>query len=119
MPRTSSSFARHDAAPLDQVLSAARRWVRDLLATCPEIVKVGYFGSYARGDYAPGSDFDVLMEVTTAAAKRRADRAAEYLPDRFPVDVDLLVYTSQELARLRAGSAALLAAIDSEFTPLP
>jgi len=117
MPRTSSTFVRHDAVPLEQVLSAARVWVSSLLGEHAEVVNVGYFGSYARGNYAPGSDFDVLIEVTSHNARFR-DRPSGYLPGTFPVDLDLLVYTSQELAELRGRKAALLVAIEKEFKPL-
>lgn len=118
MLRPSSNFVRHDAVPRERVLAAAGDWLSSLLGQRPEIVNVGYFGSYSRGNYAPGSDFDVLMEV---AASRKAfrDRPFEYLPEKFPVDVDLLVYTSQELAELRAKKAALVAAIDRDFRLLP
>jgi predicted nucleotidyltransferase len=109
---------RHDAAPRDRVLAAAGDWVRELLANRPEVVQVGYFGSYARGDYAPGSDFDVLMEITRTALPPR-DRAFAYLPDSFPVDLDLVVYTTDELAALRGRNAAFVAAIDRELTSLP
>ncbi len=32
-------------------------------AAVPEIRGIGYFGSYARGDYTPGSDLDLLVLV--------------------------------------------------------
>lgn len=60
---------------------------------------MGIFGSYVRGDYVPGSDLDALIEVAWAPESRRADRAARYLPERFPVGMDLFVYTSDELTR--------------------
>ena len=119
MLKTSSNSVRHDAPSREQVLSAAGEWVRALLARRGEIVRVGYFGSYARGDYAPGSDFDVLIEVTRTSATGRADRASEYLPGCFPVDLDVLVYTSEELTKLREAKAALIAAIDPDLLPLP
>jgi predicted nucleotidyltransferase len=29
----------------------------------PEVVRVGYFGSYARGDWGVGSDLDLIIIV--------------------------------------------------------
>jgi predicted nucleotidyltransferase len=80
-----------------------------------EIVRVGYFGSYAMGRYAPGSDLDVLIEVTSTPQHRPADRGAAYRPERFPVETELFVYTSEELERLRREGSAFVAAIDREI----
>src|SRR3972149_6453282 len=32
----------------------------------PELRRVGYFGSYARGDWGPGSDLDVMIVVAAS-----------------------------------------------------
>ena len=79
---------------------------------------MGYFGSYARGDYVPGSDFDVLIEVCALQADdgalRPSDRPDRYLPDDFPVAIQIVVYTSAELAKLRRGGFAFIATVDKE-----
>jgi predicted nucleotidyltransferase len=94
------------------VLAAARTWASDLQGRHPEIVRIGYFGSYATGTFGPGSDLDVLIEVTAAAQNRLADRAASYLPDHFPVAIELFVFTSSELERLRREGSSFAAAVD-------
>ncbi len=114
MPRKSLHFVRHDAVPKDRVVAAARSWAEQLRADHPEVVRVGYFGSYARGDYVPGSDLDVLVELTASDARRR-DRSDRYRPDRFPVGLDLIVYTSGELADARAEGASFVSTIDTEI----
>jgi predicted nucleotidyltransferase len=107
--------------PEQRVVAAARAWAAALQATHPEIVRIGYFGSYARGDYVPGSDLDVLIEVSALTAeggsKRRsaAERATPYRPDSFPVGVDVFVYTTAELGELRAAKAGFIRTIDTEF----
>lgn len=78
---------------------------------------MGYFGSYARGDYVPGSDFDVLIEIAQGDGPRR-DRADRYLPDRFPVGVELFDYTADELEPLRAEGSSLVAAMDEVYQAL-
>jgi predicted nucleotidyltransferase len=56
----------------------------------PSVVAVGYFGSYARGDWGVGSDLDlvVIFEASAEPFERRA------------VPMDLLVYTRAEWTRL-------------------
>ena len=124
MPKTSSHSVRHDAVPEERVLAAAREWARRLREDHPEVVRVGYFGSYARGDYVPGSDFDVLTDVSALAAgaatggARLADRAVRYRPESFPVGLEIIVYTLAELASLRAAGASFIRAIDAELCDL-
>jgi predicted nucleotidyltransferase len=115
MPRGSSTSVRHDAVPEQRVQAAARAWALRLRQDHPEVIRIGYFGSYARGDYVPRSDLDVLIEVSGSVPEQRADRAQVFQPDSFPVGVDIFVYTSDELAALRAAGASFIRAIDSEI----
>lgn len=71
------------------------RWARALAADHEEIERVGYFGSYARGDAGVGSDLDVVMVLKAAAAPWER-RAAEWDTTSLPVPVDLIVYTRVE-----------------------
>lgn len=38
-------------------------WAADIARRCPEVRSVGFFGSYARGDWGVGSDVDLLVVV--------------------------------------------------------
>ncbi len=116
MPRKSSAFVRHDAVPRARVVGAAKAWAGRLRREHPEIVRIGFFGSYARDDYVPGSDFDVLIEVTTSDQPRRNDRPAAYQPDDFPIGMEVFVYTTDELTRMRNEDAAFIKTIDREIT---
>lgn len=74
---------------------AVRGWVKRTVVPDPNVVRVGYFGSYARGDWGPGSDLDIIMIV------RRSEEPFERRPARWdltelPVPADLLVYTADE-----------------------
>ena len=65
----------------------------------PVVAAVGWFGSYARGDWGVGSDLDLVLLV------RQSDqplvrRAAGFDTSALPVPVDLLVYTEAEWAAL-------------------
>ena len=115
MLRTSSLSVRHDAVPKDVVVAAARHWRDELRSRRPEFVRLGYFGSYARGDYLPGSDFDVMIEVSQSDIPHWRDRSDSYSPKPFPVPLNLFVYTSDEIARLRHASDPFLSAIDREI----
>src|SRR5438132_2078201 len=46
-----------------QVDEAVRRWARASGALHPGVRRLGYFGSYARGDWGVGSDLDLVAVV--------------------------------------------------------
>ncbi len=97
---SSSVLAWPDARAVDH---AVRRWVRETLPLTPEVVRVGYFGSSARGDCGVGSDLDLLIIV------ERSEEAFERRPVHWdlttlPVPADVLVYTAQEWESLPARS---------------
>jgi len=114
MHKRSSNSVRHDAVPRETVLAAARKWARAVRERHPEIVRIGYFGSYAGGDFMPGSDLDVLIEVSEAPPGRRADRGDPYYPRDLPVGVDLFVYTTQELNGATKEESSFLATVNRQ-----
>ncbi|HEV8675412.1 MAG TPA: nucleotidyltransferase domain-containing protein [Methylomirabilota bacterium] len=65
------------------------------MKTYPEVRRIGYFGSYARGDWGVGSDLDVVMLVGESS-EPFVRRAARWDTTSLPVPVDLLVYTTEE-----------------------
>jgi predicted nucleotidyltransferase len=73
------------------VRTLAARWVSEH----PELRRVGYFGSYARGDWGVGSDVD-LVAIVARAARPYAERALDFDLTGLPVPADLLVYTEDE-----------------------
>ncbi len=83
----------------ETVHRAAVAWSRALAAAYPEIVAVGYFGSYARGEAGVGSDLDVIVLVRDSGLPFER-RAARWGTEALPVPVDLLVYTLNEWADL-------------------
>jgi predicted nucleotidyltransferase len=56
---------------------------------------LGYFGSYARGDWSVGSDLDLLIIVDDSRLPFER-RAIEWDVTNLSVPVDLLVYTAKE-----------------------
>jgi predicted nucleotidyltransferase len=81
------------------VVTALARWADAVLTADPEVRRIGYFGSYARGDWGVGSDLDVLMLVARSSEPFER-RAARWDTTGLPVPVDLLVYTTEEWERL-------------------
>lgn len=80
------------------VLTAAQRFA-DESAQRPEVLAVVLFGSLAEERLGVGSDVDILL-VLTHSDRPFLDRSPFYMPDRFPVDLDLFPYT---LAEIRGG----------------
>lgn len=78
--------------------AAVRRWAAGL-AQRNDIERVGYFGSYARGDWGVGSDVDLVVVVSDSGAPFER-RAAAFDVTGLPVPADLTVYTRAEWARL-------------------
>ena len=81
--------------------SAVRRamdgYAARLLAEHPEVEEIVVFGSFAAGNWAPGSDLDVFV-VLSKSPKAVRDRIPDLLPGAFPVGVDLFPFTRQEIA---------------------
>ena len=82
---------------------AVRRWAADAAAAHPGLLRLGYFGSYARGNWGVGSDID-LVAIVEQAAQPFVLRAADWDTTALPVPADLLVYTIAEWASVTAAS---------------
>jgi hypothetical protein len=59
----------------------------------------GFFGSFERGNYAPGSDVDLFIVLREADCPVR-DRIPQLMPASFPAGVDLFPFTRQEMRAL-------------------
>ena len=78
-----------------EVDAAVRALGARLAALHPELARFGYFGSYARGDWGPGSDVD-LVAVVKRAQRPFGERALDFDLGKLPVPAELLVYTVDE-----------------------
>jgi len=93
---TSSVLRWPDA---DTVRRAAEAWAAALAEAAPEVVSIGYFGSYARGDAGVGSDLDLVVVVRESGVPFER-RGAMWPLESLPVPADLLVYTDAEWSKL-------------------
>ncbi|MBW1983055.1 MAG: nucleotidyltransferase domain-containing protein [Deltaproteobacteria bacterium] len=93
---TSSVLKWPDPQSVKQSLA---QWAEALAKVQQEIVRIGYFGSYARGDWGVGSDLDlvIVLKHSSLPFHRRATMV-DTTP--LPVAADVLVYTVEEWNRL-------------------
>lgn len=82
---------------------AVRRWAEEIARDRDDIARIGYFGSYARGDCGVGSDLDLIIVVEDSDQPFET-RAAQWDATSLPVPADLLVYTRGEWDCLGSGS---------------
>jgi predicted nucleotidyltransferase len=76
--------------------------------------RIVLFGSYARGEAGPDSDLDLLVEMETTARPPERATAIRAAFGLHPWPMDLLVYTPEEVQRLRQQSGTLVAIIERE-----
>jgi hypothetical protein len=81
------------------VEEALRVWLKGEGARHPDLVRLGYFGSYARGDWGVGSDLD-LIALIRESDEPFERRALSWDLNPLPVPAELLVYTEAEWRRL-------------------
>jgi len=84
------------------VLAAARHWASKEARRHPELVALGCYGSYARGDWGVGSDLDVVAIVERCDAPFER-RALCWALEELPVPAEILVYTREEWEHMLRG----------------
>ncbi|WP_324718248.1 nucleotidyltransferase domain-containing protein [Carboxydochorda subterranea] len=87
----------------DEVDRAIREWAQTAASQDPRALRIGYFGSYARGDWGVGSDLDLVV-VVASSEQPFERRGSGWYPKGVPVPVDVLVYTLDEWERLQETS---------------
>jgi len=78
---------------------AVRGWASTVGLDDQRVRRIGYFGSYARGNWGVGSDLDVVV-IVDESADAFERRAIGFDTRQLPVSVDLLVYTIDEWERM-------------------
>ena len=79
-----------------RIRRALEQLIRERYQPDPNVAAVYLFGSFARGNAVPGSDIDLLVVLRDDPRPPR-ERIVDYLPERFPVGVDIVPWTEAEL----------------------
>ncbi|MXX74084.1 MAG: nucleotidyltransferase domain-containing protein [Holophagales bacterium] len=95
------------------VLSSLEEWCATEVAHRDGLLGFGYFGSYARGDEAFGSDLD-LIAIVEADDRPAMERARDWPTENLLVPADLLVYTVTEWKRLQAEGGRFVQTLNAE-----
>ena len=79
---------------------AARSWAANEVVKHPELLRLGYFGSYARGDAGVGSDLDVIA-IVRQESEPFERRSLTWDLNALPVPAEIIIYTLDEWKRLQ------------------
>ena len=89
------------------VINSLTRWAGKVVRERKDIIDIGYFGSYARGNWGVGSDLDVVI-ILKSSEQPFERRGAEWDTTELPVPVDVLVYTKEEWVSMKARKTPFL-----------
>lgn len=94
---SSSVLKWPDAGTIDR---AVRRWASKLVQNREGVLRIGYFGSYARGDWGVGSDLDLII-ILESSNQPFMRRGREFDATELPVPADVVVYSKEEWQSLK------------------
>lgn len=92
---------------------AVREWAQAERKRHPELQRLGYFGSYARGNWGVGSDLD-LVAVVDRSSEPFERRCLTWDTTSLPVPAELLVYTADEWESLRHKGGRFIRMLERE-----
>ena len=113
MPVTSSTSSVKRWPKAEAVIAALEAWGAEAARRRDDLIGLGYFGSYARGDAGFGSDLDLLLIVETDR-QPFTERGLDWRTETLPVPVDLLIYTIAEWERLLAAGGRFARTLSTE-----
>ena len=90
-----------------------RAWTIEQVQQRPEIVRLGYFGSYARGDWGVGSDLD-LIAVVNETLEPFERRSINWDLNGLPVSAEIIVYSLPEWEELEKKATKFARMLKSE-----
>ena len=90
-----------------------RLWTAEQVRVRPEIVRLGCYGSYARGDWGVGSDLDVIA-IVRKTAEPFERRSLEWDLISLPVPAEIIVYSLPEWEKLEQGNTLFFRMLDRD-----
>jgi predicted nucleotidyltransferase len=97
----------------EKVDLAARRWAETMAGDRSDVLRIAYFGSYARGDWGVGSDLDLVV-ILQDSEKPFIARGLDFDLGDLPVPAELVVYTQAEWERMGEEGTRLYRTIETE-----
>ena len=113
MPVRSLSSSVIKWPDLKAVKEAIDLWAKEEVPKHPQVLRLGYFGSYARGDWGVGSDLDFIAIVSESSEVFERRNVAWSLAS-LPVPSDLVVYTLREWKSLEEGGGLFARTLSRE-----
>lgn len=98
-----------------QVDRAVRAWAAEVGDSRPQLRRLGYFGSYARGDWGVGSDLD-LIAIVSSADEPFLRRALAWDLTTLPVPAEILIYTEAEWREMAARGSRFARTLERDTT---
>ncbi len=96
-----------------EVDEAFRTWAAQRVKHDASIIKLGYFGSYARGDWGVGSDLDVIA-IVDGSEQPFERRSVHWDVNQLPVPTQIIVYTLKEWESLRQQANRFVLTLERE-----
>lgn len=106
----SSVLVWPDRRRVEEALGA---WAAREAGCHPELCCLGFFGSYARGDWGVGSDLD-LVAVVEESDQPMERRNLSWDTASLPVGAQLLVFTRDEWSRMKEEGLRLARVLEEE-----
>jgi len=102
MPERSLHSSIHKWPDQKTVDLAVREWAASAVQKHPETRRIGYYGSYARGDWGVGSDVDLIVLVSQTD-KPFEQRGLDWDALDLPVPADVIIYSETEWEHVKKG----------------
>jgi predicted nucleotidyltransferase len=83
----------------ERIAAAVRDYAETLRERHAGVTAIYWYGSWVSGRATPSSDVDLCV-VVASDDRRYRDRLPDYLPENFPVGMDLIVLTEAEMRGL-------------------
>ncbi|MGD8363937.1 MAG: nucleotidyltransferase domain-containing protein [Desulfobacterales bacterium] len=90
-----------------------RLWTAEQVRVRPGILRLGYFGSYARSDWGVGSDLDVIA-IVRKTVEPFERRSLEWDLSSLPVPAEIIVYSLLEWEKLEKGKTRFFRMLDRD-----
>src|SRR5436189_2251972 len=89
---TTSQVRSERETPQDMLQEIVRR-----ISMLGSVDRITLFGSRARGDYRPTSDYDILVVSSSSAPRYRRARPYYRALSDLPIEAEVVVYTPEEV----------------------